>query len=116
MVPGGTYRWQDGSTANSYRARNSGIYTVAVTRNGCTLTDSVSLTFIDLKQDLGNDILFCEGEAINVPLSVRAVGNAAIRWSTGGTERGDQQPGIPVSIGAAEGINMYGIGHDSHQL
>lgn len=89
MVPGGTYRWQDGSTANSYRARTSGTYAVSVTKNGCTLTDSITMTFIDLKQDLGGDILFCAGEAINVPLHARAVGNAAILWNTG-----ERQPDI----------------------
>lgn len=85
MVPGGTYRWQDGSTANSYRARASGTYAVAVTRNGCTLTDSVALTFINQEQDLGDDILFCAGEAIKVPLHANAGSNTTIIWSTGST-------------------------------
>lgn len=86
MVPRATYRWQDGSTANSYGATTSGSYKIAVTKNNCTLEDSVQLTFIDLRQQLGNDILLCKGDLIHIPLHAREVGNAAIRWNDGSTK------------------------------
>jgi PKD repeat protein len=42
---GTTYRWQDGSTYNSYLAQSSGRYRVTITSpQGCTTTDSVRVT------------------------------------------------------------------------
>ena len=92
MVPAATYRWQDGSTGNNFSANASGSYKIAVTKNGCTLADSIQLTFIDLRQNLGNDILFCDGEQIALTLNARETDNATILWSTGST-----QPGIKVN-------------------
>jgi gliding motility-associated-like protein len=44
-VPQASYRWNDGSTQPSLVVREPGVYSVAVTRDGCTFTDSVRVDF-----------------------------------------------------------------------
>jgi len=41
---GTTYRWQDGSTANSYRVIDPGVYSVEVSNNGCTSSSQVNIS------------------------------------------------------------------------
>jgi gliding motility-associated-like protein len=44
-VPQATYRWSDGSTQAFLAVREPGVYRVAITRDGCTFTDSVAVDF-----------------------------------------------------------------------
>jgi PKD repeat protein len=44
-VPQASYRWSDGSTQAFVVIREPGVYWVAVTRDGCTFTDSVKVDF-----------------------------------------------------------------------
>ncbi len=61
--PGGTYLWEDGSTAAQRTLTESGLYHVAVTENGCTTTDSLDLGRIPLPfVELGPDFLLCIGQ------------------------------------------------------
>ncbi|MEM9025182.1 MAG: gliding motility-associated C-terminal domain-containing protein, partial [Bacteroidota bacterium] len=39
--PGATYRWQDASTDSVYRVDTLGFYRVVVSREGCTMADSL---------------------------------------------------------------------------
>ncbi len=85
-VPGGTYLWPDGSTGSSYLADTSGTHWVAVTKGGCTATDSIGLTIIDINQDLGNDTTLCfeePGKYITLNVDLSSGGTAL--WSTGST-------------------------------
>lgn len=87
-VPRANYYWQDGSTENTYRINNSGMYWVQVDRDGCVQVDSIDVALISLQQDLGSDIVFCKGEPIP---SIRLYSNASvpgstIYWSTGSTD------------------------------
>lgn len=92
VVPGASYRWQDGVSTSNYTARKDGLYILEVTRNGCTLTDSVQLRFLALDQDLGADIQLCYDMPVAVSLNAKVTPGAAILWSTGST-----QPGIRVT-------------------
>ena len=47
-VPGATFRWQDGSTANAFSVTEDGQYFVEVLRDGCTSSDTVSVAFADV--------------------------------------------------------------------
>src|SRR6185436_9533401 len=43
-TPGASYLWQDGSTAATFTASDTGTYDVDVTVNGCTTNDDITLT------------------------------------------------------------------------
>ncbi|HRY98681.1 MAG TPA: gliding motility-associated C-terminal domain-containing protein [Bacteroidales bacterium] len=84
-LTGAAYLWDDGTT-NAVRAvTQSGIYWVSVSRNGCSITDTIQVTFISIPVvNLGIDTMLCEGTPIT--LSPGAVPlNASLLWSTGAT-------------------------------
>lgn len=85
MVPSGAYLWPDMSRDNSYVADTSGTYWVAVTKNGCTITDTIQLTFIDIAQDLGPDVLLCVDDLIHINLQATLPAGATANWSSGTT-------------------------------
>ena len=81
--PGGSYVWQDGSTAPTFTATTPGVYDVDVTVNGCTSNDAITVSnFIPSVVALGPDLTACAGDI--VPLSVSIPG-ASYLWSTGAT-------------------------------
>ncbi|WP_118953073.1 gliding motility-associated C-terminal domain-containing protein [Taibaiella helva] len=84
-VPGGSYRWQDGSTDPVYRITDSGSYWVTVKAQGCTVSDTISINTLDVRQDLGEDIFFCKGMPIpsNILLSANAPAGSSVFWNTG---------------------------------
>ncbi len=86
VVPGASYRWQDGTAGSSFAARGDGTYILAVTRNGCTLTDTIQLRFLNLEQDLGPDVLLCADAPVSLSLKAKTAANAAILWSTGSSQ------------------------------
>jgi gliding motility-associated-like protein len=62
LRPGGSYLWEDGSTAGQRTVTQSGIYHVTVTENGCSSIDSLDLGNIPLPYvELGADFLLCTG-------------------------------------------------------
>jgi gliding motility-associated-like protein len=80
-VPGGTYTWQDGSTAPSFVVNTAGNYTVDVTANGCSASDDIEVNYNPLPVvDLGPDLSLCTGET--VVLDVTQSG-ASYGWSDG---------------------------------
>jgi len=87
VPPGATFLWQDGSTADRLRVRQSGTYSLAVTLNGCTASDTVSVTFSDLRQDLGADDIACKGVPVAIQAQVNGGQGASVLWSTGSTDR-----------------------------
>ena len=66
-VPGGTYLWNDNSTSPEYTIDQKGTYSVTVTQNGCSVTDSL---FVDILTrpivSLGNDTTICKGDEIKL--------------------------------------------------
>ncbi|HPF89856.1 MAG TPA: hypothetical protein PLL57_04300, partial [Flavobacteriales bacterium] len=82
-TPGASYLWQDGSTAATFNATIPGTYSVEVTVNGCSSTDSFDLLNHTLQVvDLGPDVTICAGESTTIGTSVPG---ASYLWSTGTT-------------------------------
>gem|GEM_PF-1777939 len=78
-----TYVWQDGSTAATFDATTPGTYTVAVTVDDCTSSDSFTLSNFTLQTvDLGPDLTICQGQGTTIGT---AVPGATYVWSTGAT-------------------------------
>ncbi|MBL7955912.1 MAG: gliding motility-associated C-terminal domain-containing protein [Flavobacteriales bacterium] len=82
-TPNATYVWQDGSTAATFDATTPGTYTVAVTVDDCTSSDSFTLSHFTLQTvDLGPDITLCQGQGTTIGTTVPG---ATYTWSTGAT-------------------------------
>ncbi|MCW3126676.1 MAG: hypothetical protein JWO03_2334 [Bacteroidetes bacterium] len=83
--PGATYHWQDGSVTQAITAHTTDNYEVSVTRNGCTGTDAVRVTFINapVPFSLGADTTICNG----YPLLLEAYQPYVYSyWNTGSTQ------------------------------
>lgn len=84
-ISNASYLWQDGSTNSTYNALSSGNYYVQIKKDACAITDSISVSFINLKQDLGNDTIICKEDIINWMLTANMpIGTTAL-WSNGST-------------------------------
>ena len=82
-IPGATFLWQDGSTASTFNAIAPGTYSVAVTLNGCTTNDAITISNHTLPVvDLGADLSICAGTSAN--LNVNLPG-ATFLWNNGAT-------------------------------
>lgn len=70
-APFAEYRWQDGSTNQTFTAFTPGMYWVEVTDScGLTQADSINITISPgTILDLGPDIVTCAGETIVIPVS-----------------------------------------------
>ncbi len=80
-----SYLWQDGSTAKTFTATQSGIYWAEVKNNqtGCFKRDSIQIFFNSYPVfSLGNDTTFCEGQSV---LLSTTLSQASYLWSTGAT-------------------------------
>lgn len=77
------YKWQDGTTANTFKVTKGGTYSVAAINKVCVTADTVKVDYISLPNvNLGKDTSLCEGNSI--ALSVEQ-SNANYLWSTGNT-------------------------------
>ncbi|HMC96121.1 MAG TPA: hypothetical protein VKG92_00565, partial [Flavobacteriales bacterium] len=66
-VPGATYLWQDGSTDPDYVVSGPGNYNVAVTANGCTASDAITVNYNAVPAvNLGPDQTLCTGQVLNL--------------------------------------------------
>jgi gliding motility-associated-like protein len=76
-----TYLWQDGSTSSQREITETGTYAVTVTTVCEAVSDMVTVEFIDAPFfDLGKDTVLCQGESLELDLSV--VG-ATYQWQDG---------------------------------
>lgn len=82
-VPGASYLWQDGSISNIYNVVKSGYYTLSVDINGCKEVHTINVEIQNAYQDLGDDILQCVNEPLNIMLLANTVANDNITWSDG---------------------------------
>ncbi len=81
---GGTYLWSTGETTPSITVNlmETTTFTVAVTVDGCTVTDEVVVTVKpEIDANAGSDVVICYGE--NTVLT--ATGGGTYLWSTGET-------------------------------
>ncbi len=88
QVPGaGRYLWQDSSAGQRYRVDRTGRYWLSVTKDGCTLGDTVRVQYIDVSQHLGPDTAICNDVPMDIELEARIPPEPGteILWSTGAT-------------------------------
>jgi gliding motility-associated-like protein len=61
----GEFAWNTGNVTNIQVVEQSGIYWIDVSKNGCTMRDSVTVTFNPSPQIyLGNDTTLCDGQTL----------------------------------------------------
>lgn len=79
-----SYTWQDGSTGNSYTVSKAGKYWVNAKLNGCTGSDTVNVTYLNLTNQIFNthDTTLCVGNSIT--LNAQNPG-AAYLWNSQAT-------------------------------
>ncbi len=86
-VSDGTFEWSTGETTESITVSptENETYTVTATLNGCTSTDTITVTILNnqetVQADAGEDAIICEGENVTLIAS----GGANYLWSTGET-------------------------------
>lgn len=99
--PGGTYIWQDGSTAPNLHVSSGGTYSVTVTAQNCSNTDQVNIAYLPRPVvQLGQDTLLCTGSTI--VLSAAGPGYSYL-W-----QDGSQNPSLTVS---APGVYWAEVGN-----
>jgi hypothetical protein len=80
---GASYLWSTGDTTQTIQVSTSGFYAVLVTKNTCTASDTIDVTFNALPVvNLGNDLDICLSDT--VMLDAGNVGSNYL-WSTGET-------------------------------
>lgn len=80
---GGTYEWQDGSANSTFTVTNSGTYFVDILSNGCTYSDTISVTVLQPSNiDLGNDTTLCPGASLLLDASAF---QGSYTWQDGST-------------------------------
>ena len=78
---GNTVLWNTTANTQTITASSSGIYSVAVSNNGCVTTDSIDLSITpNPVVNLGNDTMSCQGG--NILLDAGNSGSS-YQWSTG---------------------------------
>ena len=83
FVPGGSYVWQNNSTASSFNVTTAGNYSVTVTANGCSNSDNIAVAYNpNPVVDLGGDQSLCAGD--QVVLDATTPG-ATYVWQNGST-------------------------------
>ncbi|MEM1119986.1 MAG: gliding motility-associated C-terminal domain-containing protein [Bacteroidota bacterium] len=76
----GTLNWQDGSTDQQFLVTESGTYSVNLTRNGCSVSDSIQVVLAPLTFDLGADTTICTNETLTLTVPID---NANYAWTDG---------------------------------
>ena len=81
-ISGAVYHWQDGTTADSLVVTNPGTYTLQVSNQCASLTDSIVVSFnTDSPQvDLPSALSMCQGDAIVLSAGITGV---TYHWSDG---------------------------------
>ncbi|MBK8806519.1 MAG: PKD domain-containing protein [Bacteroidales bacterium] len=68
--PFATYVWDDGSINATRIISNSGTYSVTVSNEFCSISDSVTISLDSIiKIDLGNDTILCESDTLLIDIS-----------------------------------------------
>jgi len=81
-INGGSYIWQDGTTGNTYNVTQAGIYYATASENGCIWSDTIAISYTDLKQNL-RDTTLCIELSVHILLQANVPIGASAAWSTG---------------------------------
>ncbi len=114
---GWDYLWNDGSTVDSLVVTQEGIYYVQYFTSPCTYqVDTFEVVIDEVPIPwLGEDTIFCYGDAIHLPLIAPESDILEVLWSTGSTERSITVADsglywLQVSIGACTESDTITIG------
>lgn len=78
---GVSYSWQDGSTGSTYLINRKGLYYVAVSKNNCTMSDSIDVTYEVVPAPwLGPDKKLCPGQDLVLE---PGVAGTTYKWQDG---------------------------------
>ena len=77
---GSIYLWSTNATTQQINVSTTGSYWVKVNNNGCIGGDTISVAFIPLNVNIGNDTTICEGD--NLTLNAGNSGSIYL-WNTG---------------------------------
>lgn len=80
-----SYRWQDNSVDSVYSIRKSGQYSVKITLNNCSLTDTINVSKGIETLNLGRDTLICKDLPFKLESGIK---EAKYNWSNGLTDSG----------------------------
>ncbi|MEL6392111.1 MAG: proprotein convertase P-domain-containing protein, partial [Bacteroidota bacterium] len=80
-IAGDTYLWSTGSNQPSIvvSPTQAEVYTLNVTESGCTGTDSVAVSIVDIEVEAGTDPTICPGESV----TLTATGANSYSWTNG---------------------------------
>lgn len=85
---GAEYKWSTGATSDSITVRESGVYTLTVSQNGCSDSDQVA---VKIKQpisiELGEDAEICKDKTITLPSIATTDATDKYLWQDGSTDR-----------------------------
>lgn len=82
--PNATYQWQDDSSSPQYLVKYAGLYYVKTSINGCSASDSTTITYTPKPVfNLGKDIFLCNGSALLLTPSINTAVN--YMWQDGST-------------------------------
>ena len=81
-----SYRWQDGNRNSNYVVDHSGDYYVTVSKQGCSYTDTIHITYNNISQDL-HDVMLCNDSPIELDLKANVPKGCSALWSDGSTGR-----------------------------
>ena len=81
-----SYLWApNGESTPGIYAASAGLYSLTITRNGCSYTDQAQVTEDQLPAiELGPDQIFCG--AVNAAFDISVSGSAQYLWNTGSTQ------------------------------
>jgi gliding motility-associated-like protein len=86
VVPGATFRWQDGSTQSKYQISRPGTYWVDIKAGSCQIRDSVHVNFLPSAVfNLGRDTSLCAGNTLVLNARNPNVPADSYRWQDGST-------------------------------
>lgn len=81
-----TYLWSNANITNTGSLSASGTYWLKITDNGCSKTDTVTLSFFAPPAiNLGADTSFCEGTTFTITNKAPSSGTATYLWSNNST-------------------------------
>ncbi|MFN8356539.1 MAG: gliding motility-associated C-terminal domain-containing protein [Spirosomataceae bacterium] len=106
------YRWQDGSSRNTFEVNKAGRYSVQIEKLGCIVRDSIQVNYIPPpKLSLGGNVALCIGETLTLQP----------RYSDGTFSWADQFPKSDRLVTAkgkfiATVINACGLAKDSVEV
>ena len=78
VLPGASYKWQDGSSLSTFKVTKNGVYAVEMTIGGCISSDTVQVFLGNIALELGPDTLVCGKK--NLLLNPKLAGNLGYFW------------------------------------